>query len=148
VTPNSTFDDIDKVTITAGNTGYFKRELFDNFVFGTAVSADTAPTAISVTFSGTLQAGETLTSSYSYADVDSDAETNSTYKWYASDDTAGTGKSQIASTKDVTLTVAQIGKYISFEVTPVNANASGSAVESSIQGPVDKKHQQLLLLIF
>jgi len=62
---------------------------------------DNPPTASSVTFSGTLQAGEVLTSSYSYADVDSDAETTSTYKWYASDDAAGTDKSQIAITENV-----------------------------------------------
>lgn len=33
VTPNSTFDDVDKVTITAGNTGYFDFDFFDDLVF-------------------------------------------------------------------------------------------------------------------
>ncbi|NRB42158.1 MAG: DUF4347 domain-containing protein, partial [Pseudomonadales bacterium] len=96
------------------------------------VGVDDVPTASSVSFSGTLQAGELLTRSYSYADVDNDIETSSTFKWYASDDAGGTNKTQIATTENFTLTASQVGKYISFEVTPVNANASGSAVESSI----------------
>ena len=44
VIPNSTFDNVDKVTITAGATGFFYYDIFDDFVFGTAVSNNTAPT--------------------------------------------------------------------------------------------------------
>lgn len=40
VTPNSTFDDVDKVTITAGNTGYFDFDFFDDFVFGIPLTVD------------------------------------------------------------------------------------------------------------
>ncbi|MBU2871900.1 hypothetical protein, partial [Colwellia sp. E2M01] len=109
----------------------------ESAINSTAVAAaDSAPTASSVSFSGTLQAGELLTSSYTYADVDSDAETTSTFKWYASNDASGTGKTQVATTENFTLTGAQVGKYISFEVTPVNANASGTPVESAINSTV------------
>ncbi|RHW74844.1 Ig-like domain-containing protein, partial [Colwellia sp. RSH04] len=134
-------------TLTAGQVGkYISFEVtpvnanasgsaVESAINGTAViAADTAPTASSVSFSGTLQVGELLTSSYSYFDADSDVESGTTFKWYASDDAGGTNKTQIATTENFTLTAGQVGKYISFEVTPVNANASGSAVESAING--------------
>ena len=44
VTLNSTFDNVDKTIITAGATGYFKDEIFDNFVFGSAVLPCSVPT--------------------------------------------------------------------------------------------------------
>ncbi|RHW78001.1 hypothetical protein, partial [Colwellia sp. RSH04] len=134
-------------TLTAGQVGkYISFEVtpvnanasgsaVESAINGTAViAADTAPTASSVSFSGTLQVGELLTSSYTYFDADSDVESGTTFKWYASDDAGGTNKTQIATTENFTLTAGQVGKYISFEVTPVNANASGSAVESAING--------------
>ena len=43
VSPNSTFDNVDKVTITAGDTGFFEYDIFDDFVFGTPICS--APTA-------------------------------------------------------------------------------------------------------
>ena len=44
MTLNSTFDNIDKTTITAGNTGYFRSDIFDSFVFGSAVLPCSVPT--------------------------------------------------------------------------------------------------------
>ena len=44
VTPNSTFDNVDKVTITAGDTGFFEYDIFDDFVFGSPIICS-APTA-------------------------------------------------------------------------------------------------------
>ena len=44
VTLNSTFDNVDKTTITAGATGYFDAEIFDNFVFRSAVLPCSVPT--------------------------------------------------------------------------------------------------------
>jgi len=44
VTLNSTFDNVDKTTITAGATGYFDAEIFDNFVFSSAVLPCSVPT--------------------------------------------------------------------------------------------------------
>ena len=93
---------------------------------------DDAPVATGVSFSGTLQVGQLLTSSYSYADVEADSETSSSFIWYASNDANGTGKTPIATSANFTLTSAQADKYISVAVTPVNANASGAPVESAI----------------
>ncbi len=99
-----------------------------------APSPNTPPTASSVTFSGTIQDGETLTGAYTYADADSDTESGSTFKWYASTDSSGSGKTAIsgATSKTFTLTSSEVGKYISFEVTPKNANGIGSVTGSSI----------------
>ena len=116
---------------TGSVSDYNTAAVWQNFN-GNISIVNTAPSASSVSFIGTLQEGELLTSSYTYSDLDSDAETGSTYKWYASNDAAGSGKTEIATTDNFTLTGAQVGKYISFEVTPVNDNASGSATESTI----------------
>ena len=99
-----------------------------------AASADTAPTASAVSFSGALQAGEQLAGAYTYFDTDSDTQSDTTFQWYASDNASGTNKLAIggATNQTFTLTATQVGKYISFEVIPVNANASGSAVTSTI----------------
>ncbi|WP_157964810.1 cadherin-like domain-containing protein, partial [Algibacillus agarilyticus] len=95
---------------------------------------DDAPTASSVAFSGSLEEDETLTGTYSYSDVDSDAESGSTFKWYRSSDSGGTGKAAIsgATSSTYVLVSADIGNFISFEVTPVNTNSSGIATESAI----------------
>ncbi|WP_391856880.1 Ig-like domain-containing protein [Vibrio cidicii] len=97
-------------------------------------SSDTAPTASNVTFSGTLQVGQTLTGSYTYYDANGDTQSGTTFKWYASNTSGGSGKTAIsgATSQTFTLTASQVGKFISFEVTPQNSKATGSAVSSAI----------------
>lgn len=104
----------------------------------TTVPGNTAPTASSVSFTGTLQVGQTLTGSYSYSDSESDPESGSTYKWYRSDNNSGTNKTAIgaATSQTYTLQSADAGKYISFEVTPNDGTIAGTAVESGLQGSV------------
>ncbi|MBB6690990.1 S-layer homology domain-containing protein [Cohnella xylanilytica] len=99
-----------------------------------------APTAGGVSVGGTAKAGETLTGNYTYADAEGDAEGASAYRWYAADDASGTGKTAIAGAtgRTLTLTAAEVGKYVSFAVTPVAATGTspGAAVESAPVGPV------------
>ncbi|ENC6732405.1 hypothetical protein ABKZ05_003116, partial [Vibrio navarrensis] len=97
-------------------------------------SSDTAPTASNVTFSGTLQVGQTLTGSYTYYDANGDTQSGTTFKWYASNTSGGSGKTAIsgATSQTFTLTASQVGKFISFEVTPKNSKATGTAVSSAI----------------
>ena len=45
------------------------------------VIGNSAPTATAVAISGTPAVGQTLTGSYTYGDVDSDAEGTSTFRW-------------------------------------------------------------------
>ncbi len=97
-----------------------------------------APVASNVVFTGTLEVGETLTGSYTYADAESDTESGTSFKWYASDDATGTNKAAIAGATAQTfvLTSAQLGKFVSFEVTPNDGTSAGTAVESTRQGTV------------
>ncbi len=98
-----------------------------------------APIASSVTNGGNLAIGQTLTGNYTYTDVESSAETGSTFKWYRSDNAAGLNKAVIASatTKTYVLVAADLNKYISFEVTPRDATeVIGTAVQSPLRGPV------------
>ncbi|EHA1125964.1 hypothetical protein FG475_12595, partial [Vibrio navarrensis] len=97
-------------------------------------SSDTAPTASNVSFSGNLQVGQTLTGSYTYYDANGDTQSGTTFKWYASNTSGGSGKTAIsgATSQTFTLTSSQVGKFISFEVTPKNSKATGTAVSSAI----------------
>lgn len=93
------------------------------------------PMANAVDIIGTLQYGEQLSGSYVYSDGNSDLEGISTYKWYLSDDNLGTNKQEIIGETDINYTVKinDIGKYISFEVTPVAiSDEIGTTVESDL----------------
>jgi hypothetical protein len=118
------------------STVYFSGTTDTTEIVGTPIIilSDTLPTATAVTFSGTLQEEETLTGTYTYADDDSDSESDTSFKWYRSDDINGLNKTEISGETSLTYTLvsADVDKYISFEVTPVNANASGVPTESSI----------------
>ncbi|WP_309123239.1 hypothetical protein, partial [Paenibacillus sp.] len=108
---------------------------------GPVASAGAAPTASNVTVSGTAQVGSQLTGNYDYADANGDEESGTTYRWLRYDAaTGGTGEAIAGATNPTyTLTQADVGKYIAFEVTPKNAVAptTGTAVESANRsGPV------------
>ncbi|MBP1926907.1 hypothetical protein J2Z76_002779, partial [Sedimentibacter acidaminivorans] len=109
-------------------------------VFNAVTVAQAAPTATVQSITGTTQVGETLTGHYTYSDANSDAEGTSTYKWYRSDDASGTNKAAIAGATATTylLQAADLGKYISFEVTPVasTGTTTGVAVESAKVGAI------------
>jgi hypothetical protein len=78
-----------------------------------------APTASAVSITGTAQVGQTLTGSYTYADVNDDIEGPSTFKWLASDTSDGIYAAiSGATSKTFLLTSDQLSKIIRFEVTP------------------------------
>ncbi|NGF57534.1 T9SS type B sorting domain-containing protein [Parapedobacter sp. SGR-10] len=111
----------------------------DNFrLFSGGASANTPPTASSVSVTGTLTVGQTLIGSYVYADAEGNPQSGSTFKWYRYDDAAGAGKVAIASATSTTytLTADDAGRYISFEVTPRDGTDFGTAVESARSGPI------------
>lgn len=85
-TINSTASNIQ---IEIKNTGTTERIMFDDFAWtGYSAPTNSAPTASSVTFSGTNNIGQTLTGTYTYADADSDLEGTSTFQWYRADNTS------------------------------------------------------------
>jgi hypothetical protein len=107
------------------------------------VFGDAPPVANSVSINGNGASviGETLTASYTYADVNADTEGTSTFQWYRADDATGINQTMIsgATSSTYTLTVADQTKYIAFEVTPVastGVNPTGIPVISVYQGPI------------
>jgi hypothetical protein len=93
------------------------------------------PTAENVAISGTPEPGETLTGSYVYADAESDAEGASTFRWYRSLQANGSDRTVIpgATSPSYTVTSADEGHYLFFEVTPVASSGTlqGSPVLSA-----------------
>ncbi len=104
----------------------------------TSFPVNTAPTVTTVTNTGNLQIGKTLTGNYTYTDAESNPESGSSFKWYRADNALGLNKAAIASAtgKTYLLSIADMGKYISFEVTPRDGTINGTAVESALRGPV------------
>ncbi|MCU6790497.1 S-layer homology domain-containing protein [Paenibacillus sp. WQ 127069] len=96
---------------------------------------NSAPTAAAAAISGAAKLGQTLTGSYTYSDADGDLEGVSLFKWYRSDDAAGTNKSAITgvTAKTYVLQESDFGKFISFEVTPIAQTGvtTGTSVESA-----------------
>ncbi|WP_225999969.1 S-layer homology domain-containing protein [Paenibacillus sp. BJ-4] len=125
----------------AANTGNFMDDVF----FGTA---GTPPVATNVSITGTAQAGQTVTGSYTYSDDDGDLEsvTGSVYQWYSGSESDGSGKTPIAGATGLTYTItdADIGKYLFFEVTPKAQTGmpAGIAVVSSGLTVIDKRTLQ------
>ncbi|MBP1934808.1 S-layer homology domain-containing protein [Ammoniphilus resinae] len=99
-----------------------------------------APTATDVGISGTPQLGQTLYGVYTYIDIENDTQGISTFKWFRADDATGTNKVAIdgATSSEYTLTDEDIGKYISFEVTPLASTGTleGTPEESNPVGPI------------
>lgn len=95
---------------------------------GTAAVSGRAPTASSVSITGTPHVGQLLTGSYTFADADGDSEGTSTFRWLRSGVAIGG-----ATSIQYTLQSADRGATIRFEVTPVSVAAptTGSAVQSS-----------------
>ncbi|MCM1990483.1 immunoglobulin-like domain-containing protein [Oceanirhabdus seepicola] len=104
--------------------------------------SNSKPEANSVTISGEVKVGQRITGNYQFYDKNSDNEGNSIFKWYRADDMNGTNKSKISneSGKTYILTNRDVGKYISFEVTPVatSGEKTGTAVMSNFIGPVEE----------
>ena len=80
---------------------------------------DRAPRALNVAFTGTLREGNVLTGAYTYYDANGDAEGATSFKWYRADNSGEVGLAISGATSETyTSTASDVGKYISFEVTP------------------------------
>ncbi|NOY71739.1 MAG: hypothetical protein GXP14_05085, partial [Gammaproteobacteria bacterium] len=90
--------------------------------------ANSAPTASAVNISGSAVVGVTLTGSYTYNDLDGDAQGTSTFRWLRNGSPIGG-----ATALTYTLVAADSGQTIVFEVTPVATmgTTTGNAVASS-----------------
>jgi len=79
--------------------------------------------AISGYSGGVARRGDVLSGSYSYADIDGDAEGTSLYRWLRD----GT---EIASGISYTATLLDVGAQLRFEVTPVASSGAGPGVSA------------------
>ena len=101
-------------------------------ISGGITVANSAPTASGISITddngGSPVVGDSLTGSYSYADVDGDVEGTSTFRWLQNGAPI-TG----ATSSTYTLVAADSGQAITFEVTPVAATGTttGSATTST-----------------
>lgn len=100
--------------------------------------ASYAPIILNVTVSGSAKEYEKLTVNYDYFDLNSIAESGTTYQWYRADDSNGTGAEAIAgaNARTYTMTAADVGHYICVDVTPSNGTASATTVKTGYVGAV------------
>lgn len=98
------------------------------------------PTALAVALSGTEEAGNVLTINYEYGDLVAPvrAESGSTFKWFRADDALGSGEAEIGGETNQTYTLVSgdVDKFIRGEVTPVNAEATGSAYSTAYSNAI------------
>jgi len=85
------------------------------------------PQVLSVSISGSVAIGNTVTGIYVYVPTQTTAtaEGTSVYRWYVATDATGTGKTTVTGATAKTYTIASpvgAGKYIAFGVTPVSAD--------------------------
>ncbi len=90
--------------------------------FGPVLATETAPVAANTAIAGANEVFEVLTASYDFSDAGSDLEGDSDYRWYRTDDDAGTNAVEIASgSLTYTIQPDDAGKYVMFVVTPASA---------------------------
>ncbi|MEQ9303395.1 MAG: Ig-like domain-containing protein, partial [Marinoscillum sp.] len=104
----------------------------------TTIEANVAPVAEGVSIKKSLVVDGELEGSYTFSDINGDAESGTTFQWYRADDGSGTNKAIIsgATTENYTVINDDNGKYVSFGVTPSDGELIGAAVESASFGPV------------
>ncbi len=98
-----------------------------------------SPQATAVGTTGASVVGQVITGNYVFHSNGGSPEGDSIYKWYRADDEKGENRAEIPHQKSRTyeLTKADISKYISFEVTPVNIiGSSGEAASSKYIGKI------------
>ena len=104
------------------------------------ITFDALPVAENVTVTGEFKVGEELTGSYSYSDADGDEEAGTTFAWVRADDADGTNATPIdgANAATYTLTAADEGSFIAFQVLPRAATgvAVGVKTNSAFGGAV------------
>lgn len=96
-----------------------------------AIGVNLAPTATSVTITGTKQQGQTLTGAYTYSDTESDPEGTSTKQWYRADNGSGLNRAAISGATNTTyvLQAGDVGKYIQYGVVPVATSGTTPGTE-------------------
>jgi len=92
------------------------------------VTLNQAPTATSVSITGTAAVGQLLTGQYTYGDVDGDLEGTSTFRWLLD------GTVEIGTAATYTVVGADLGHSITFEVTPAAATGASPGAPATSAG--------------
>ncbi len=103
----------------------------------TASQAPTAPSAFGVSISGSPVAGNTLTGSYTYFDINGDPESGTTFQWMSGSD-GGPYSKLLGTSSTYVVQAGDAGSHIVFEVTPRTTvpPTTGSPEQSFQVGPV------------
>ncbi len=119
--------------LTVGEADGDVSVLDQQVVVSTEPPPNSAPTASTVTITGSAVVGQLLTGEYVYDDVDLDPEGSSTYRWLR-DGAAILG----ATARSYTLVTDDLNAMIAFEVTPVASSGAspGAPAQSPAIGPV------------
>ncbi len=132
LTPQSNWNGAETITFRGTDAG----ALFaSTSVTVTINSVNDAPRATNVSIAGTPRIGNILTGVYTFNDVDGTQGT-STFKWYR---IIGANQTVIAGAVSLTysITAADVGNYLKFEVIPKdNLGLAGTAVRSSSYGVI------------
>jgi hypothetical protein len=106
-------------------------------VFAISVTnVNEAPVAASVNYTVDGRIGVLHTGSFSYTDPEGDAQGTHLYKWYLSANSSGTGAVAISGATSLTYrpVISDGGKYLAFEITPVDViGLSGTPVRSAFR---------------
>jgi hypothetical protein len=101
----------------------------------TELAANAAPLASEVTIAGQPGYGNSLYGNYLFEDTDGESEGMSSFQWYAGTQADGSGRTPIAgaTTRELSITSNEQGKYVFFEVTPrsLTGAAEGTPVTSA-----------------
>ncbi len=110
---------------------YTNQPILDDFAF--TLPSNIAPVVTNVSAEGIFAQGGSITATYDYSDADSDPEVGSTFQWYRSTNAAGAGRIIIfgATSSTYTPVLADVGAFVSVEVTPSDGLSLGTPVESS-----------------
>ena len=108
------------------------------------------PEASNVIVTGDLDVGEILHANYDFYDKNEDTEGESIFQWYTAEASNGAGTEPIEGAKDTTYTLssAESGKFLMFEVTPVansETQSQGIAVRSDYTDEVKQTYDYLFV---
>lgn len=107
------------VQYTGNSLEYFKNVFLPKSSFHALGGGETAPTATNVAINGNPMVGHELKGTYTYADAENDGESGTSFQWYRSNDPSQLGDFISNAVGDTyILTGADVGKYITFVVTP------------------------------
>lgn len=104
-----------------------------------AVITNRRPVASGVSIAGNVEAGSTLTGSYTYSDAESNPESGTTFRWVRNAVSSGVaGSTAVGSAATYDTDVDDVGNYLFFCVTPGSSSGALSGVEvcSAAAGPV------------